>query len=216
LTVHGAYSSSHIYIHTCTTNPHAFPPACLLAGGFPLCCFPPLVRCFPLWLCGGGAPLRFFVARCSLLSWTHRLRLLAAVSQTTGPYRVARAARRAAAPYATVKRYLYCTPSHVHISRHPPRLSPRPSPYDIIYRLCSYVSVNIRRHASTRVFTRAHRPAAQRQSSGASQTPDPTAAEAGSRQAFTFVYILADIWWVAEPQPQQTTSCGCTCLSSDL
>ena len=32
----------------------------VLAGGFPLCCFPPLVWCFPLWLCGGGAPLWFF------------------------------------------------------------------------------------------------------------------------------------------------------------
>jgi len=75
---------------------------CCWRVGFSCAVSPPWCGVFPLWLCGGGPPLRFFVARCSLLSWTHRLRLLAAVSQTTGPYRVARAARRAAAPYDTV------------------------------------------------------------------------------------------------------------------
>jgi len=42
----------------------------VLAGGFPLCCFPPLVWCFPLWLCGGGPPLRFFCQRLQLAFMT--------------------------------------------------------------------------------------------------------------------------------------------------
>jgi len=42
----------------------------LLAGGFPLCCFPPLVWCFPLWLCGGGPPLRFFCSALQLALMT--------------------------------------------------------------------------------------------------------------------------------------------------
>jgi len=50
--------------------PAAHSPPDLLAGGFPLCCLPPLVWCFPLWLCGGGPPLRFFCRRLQLAFMT--------------------------------------------------------------------------------------------------------------------------------------------------
>jgi len=91
----------------------------LLAGRFPLCCSPP-PWCFPLRLCGGWAPLRFFVPGSSSFHGITRCAHLGLQCASPEP------AERGGAPrHHPIRPRAWPTsrpPSHTHTDReqHPP------------------------------------------------------------------------------------------------